>query len=431
MRFRNVVPIPILVLLLLGTWSVQKNDVRIEHDPPDRLPPGGSREVTVRIHKGERNGFAKLELHVPDCLTVKAVEKSGASFTFEDGVAKFIWMAMPKGNSFLVKYRLKANKGTEEGTRSIEGDFRYLEDNKRKRVDVAKSKIRIEKGSAPETKNAEEDEGDTLARDTSSEVDVERRVKKVKEGIFQVRATIRKGSTEDFGKLVERIPEGFKAIPMEEKGSSFTFQDQKAKFVWMSLPRKPSFQVLYRLVSSTATPGTYRVKGSFSYLKEGDSRSDSLEALKIRLDTGKEMKAEAGPADTAGSLTDTSDRQAKKEEDEDARTTKESEDSSITNVPDPQKGVDYRVQICAGHDAVKKDHFQKVYGYEGEYDIDHHEGWRKYLTGTFEQYNKARDKRVYFRENFDLPGPFVTAYNEGERISVQKALMITDQDWVQ
>jgi hypothetical protein len=48
----------------------------------------------------------------------------------------------------------------------------------------------------------------------------------------------------------------------------------------------------------------------------------------------------------------------------------------------------------------------------------------------YTQYKDARDARVKITtESSKLPGPFVTAYNDGERITVQEALLISKQLW--
>ena len=63
--------------------------------------------------------------------------------------------------------------------------------------------------------------------------------------------------------------------------------------------------------------------------------------------------------------------------------------------------------------------------------IENHESWIKYTTGNFTVYKEARDKRNNVNDNFNFDGPFVTAYNNGERITVQEALMISRQKWYQ
>lgn len=410
MRLQKILPLPLLLLTFLGALFFQKSAVRVERDTPDRIAPGGSEEVTVRIHKGDRSGFAKLELDVGKGIKVEAVEKSGASFTFEDGSAKFIWMAMPKGAQFVVKYRLMAEESLEKKKVKIGGSFRYLEDNKRKEQSLENKDVRIGEGDAPQKEEKEEAGQDEEKPEASQDIEAERTIEKMSDERFRVQIELQKGKLQNFGKVTDKVPEGFEAIPEKEKGSSFTFEGQEVKFVWMSLPKEPTLKVVYRLVPKSASKGSYRLEGSFSFLKDEQTLSRSIPASEFKLEEESDK---------------TADEQEEQEEE------KEDEEPSVTDVPDPQKGVDYRVQICAGHDEVASDHFAKVYDYQGDYDIDHHDGWLKYLTGTFDRYEKARDKRVYFRENFDLPGPFVTAYNEGERITVQEALMITDQEWVQ
>jgi len=103
----------------------------------------------------------------------------------------------------------------------------------------------------------------------------------------------------------------------------------------------------------------------------------------------------------------------------------------VTNAPSPETGVTYKVQILAAHKTVGRTYFKKRHNYAEPFDIEPNDGWIKYTTGSFTQYKDARDDRERINSRYVLPGPFVTAYNEGERITVQEALMITKQQWYQ
>jgi len=88
------------------------------------------------------------------------------------------------------------------------------------------------------------------------------------------------------------------------------------------------------------------------------------------------------------------------------------------------------VQVVAGHKLVTEAFLRETYKFQEPYTIENHEGWIKYTTGSFKVYKDARDKReTLVQAGHDFPGPFVTAYNAGERITVQEALMIANQQW--
>src|SRR5690606_14671450 len=107
-------------------------------------------------------------------------------------------------------------------------------------------------------------------------------------------------------------------------------------------------------------------------------------------------------------------------------------DANIVNVPEPETGVYYRVQIAAGKNNLKSDVFTKLYGFSEGYKLENEDGLYKYTTGYHQVYKSARDGRERITAKYEkFKGPFVTAYNDGERITVQEALMITSQKWFQ
>ncbi len=87
-----------------------------------RVEKVGERQysVEVTIHKGDLDGYAKLEEMVPEGFVASKEKVKGADYIFQDGKAKFIWMEFPKNEEFQVAYKL-IQKQSDAGTYTIEG----------------------------------------------------------------------------------------------------------------------------------------------------------------------------------------------------------------------------------------------------------------------------------------------------------------------
>ena len=57
------------------------------------------------------------------------------------------------------------------------------------------------------------------------------------------------------------------------------------------------------------------------------------------------------------------------------------------------------------------------------------DGYSKFMIGSHIEYKSARDKRETMKNVNGIKSAFVVAYNQGKRITVQEALMITNQKW--
>ena len=92
------------------------------------MAPGEEVTVEVDITKGTVNEFAQLKIEIPDGFIASPKDNKGASFTFKDGTARWVWYSLPSDANFMIKYKLKANDNAS-GAYAFNGKFSYVIDN--------------------------------------------------------------------------------------------------------------------------------------------------------------------------------------------------------------------------------------------------------------------------------------------------------------
>lgn len=484
--------------------------------------------VEVTINKGETNSFAKLSIDMPEGLTVSPVETKGASFTFSNQSAKFIWTSLPADPSFKISYKVKVGAGATNGDKTISGKFAYVVDNVKQTVELASSTIKIievvaapvaaapapaksepvaqtsvpttsaaatetaavpatttttetqptttttEPSVAANTTTTEKSSTETVTPSTAATetatpvtapasapetttttpaaasaqteaaktaapvagVGAVRVLPREAEGEIKVELNVTKGNLSGFAKLQETIPAGLMALPVETMGATFTFVDQVAKFVWVSLPSQAEFKIVYKLVVTPGGGGEKTIEGLFSYIENDETKKSVIASGSVSVKEAAQQPAvattpatteESKPAEAQPASASAAETVAKTAE----AATKSAETASAAttpNIPSPQSGVNYRVQIMALHRTIDVAYFANTYKLDDKVMVDTHEGWTKYTVGGFSEYRQGRDHRENIRSK-GVVGPFVTAYNQGKRITVQEALMITNQKW--
>lgn len=486
-------------LLLIDPFFLA--DISITQNIPSTMTPGSEVRVTVTVNKGELSGFAKLQLDLPTGTTATAIETKGASFTFADQKAKFIWMALPSTPTFKVSYTL-SSEASVSGNQAIQGRLSYIEDNERKTFDLPTSTINFgEAGVVQMTRTTITEEpsaqdlvsagagapaGSTMMAvidQASGTAPIQgmggvtgtRTITPVSENEMLVEVIVKKGEIRGFGKLQETIPQGFTALEKSSSEAIFTAQDRIAKFVWLNLPASPEIRVLYKLRANERPEGEYSIDGEFGYLLNDETQKavlgtskffigpKALEAMKLQamgndesgvqpIDNAdvelaererkareiaqKEAAAKAADQEATAKAAEArrigQERTQKTEAVASKPTKPVTEPKKVTSIPAPENGILYKVQISAGHREVGKGYFTARHRFTGNYNVERHQGWIKYVSGRFGAYSEARDQRVsYVTAGHNFPGPFVAAYNNGDRITVQEALLLSNQKWIQ
>ena len=243
-----------------------------------------------------------------------------------------------------------------------------------------------------------------------------------------------------FAKAQDELPAGMSAKQDETKGAVFSFVGDKVKFVWMSIPPDDEIKISYILsLGSASEADLAKVTGTLAYLENNESVKAPI--VTTSLPTG----GASTPALAQNTIKETPVEKKeepvqvqKTETPTPAKTTPEKPKTTpkpttpVESTPAPvTAGIAYKVQICAGHEPVNVDvHFSKVYKFsEEKIYTENHEGWIKYIIGSYDTYVSAKQRRNTVTAGYQFPGPFVTAYNQGRRITVQEALMISKQKW--
>jgi hypothetical protein len=455
----------IFLFNMVGVLSINlmlSDDVSLSVGVPSEVNAGTEFDVELNLQKGSVESFARFQQDIPNGLTVQVVDPASSNFTFENQKIKIIWLKLPSEKEVKVLYRLKVDERLK-GQFDLKGVFSYIDGNQRKSVNVTSSAILI-KPSTRIDPNLIVD-----IQEFQQMVPMQPPISLVAKNVrcirqvpsivgegneFIVNILVNKGSTEKFAKIEEEVPQGFKAEAVQTKDAIFTFKDQKVKFLWMNLPAEQRFVVSYKLIPINKTEAKQiTLKGTFSFIINEATQVIDIVQREVDLSNLDPKNLEGIIASVSSpTLISTSNQNIVGQPtsttftepgvdggkeiaikyqkiEEKKRVSKQRAIDLKSFMLEPEKGVYYRVQIAAGHRPVDIKQYFRKYKISEEIRTEEHEGWYKYSVGSFPAYKEARDYRVNLWKKTTISDAFVAAYNNGKRITVQEALMITNQKW--
>ncbi|HRX30346.1 MAG TPA: SPOR domain-containing protein [Tenuifilaceae bacterium] len=430
------------------------NEVSLTVSTPRNVSAGTSFDVEVILNKSTVNGFARFQQTLPLGLTAELVEASNADFSFDDQNIKLVWLRLPDQKQIKIIYRVKVDERLK-GNFTLNGLFSYIDNNERKSTSTKTENITITPSSRIDPNLIVD------INEFQNIVPVQAPVSLLASNVRCIRQTpvpigeandqlvellVNKGNAQKFAKIEENIPTGYSAEAIETKDAIFSFKDQKAKFLWMNLPQEPRFMVSYRLIPENGQgEATVTITGTFSYvigdatrtlnIIQKDVELKNLDSKEIESLLATTITSYENPEGISSTFTQVNNDggidipvKYQKIEDKPKKIVKKQPDM-LAYMLTPEKGIYYRIQIAAGHHSINiKKYFERL---NVSYDVrtEKHEGWYKYSIGSFKEYKGARDFRILIWNTTKINDAFVAAYNNGRRITVQEALMITNQQW--
>ena len=447
------------------------NEVVITHTAAKEIAIGQEVEVNLIINKNNFSGPGRLRLDLSQAegITVKENMSDGSSFTFKDNEVLYIWYDLPSDKSIVISYTIIA-KENSNGIKKIAGDFSFINDNERKQLEVPALVFKV---------NSELVANENFKENNSSTSSVRSIEKLENEYIVTVKTTI--NNHKGFARIKEELPKDFNAEEIETAGSIFKNTDGYAKFIWTNLSDSMNeIIVKYKMSNNKGLDTNFTISGVFSSEKlisegynsgikipvteyipfkeitentetntidaENTVQEDIKQDTSLELSNNNELNNEENlvvSKDTEVLVNETiaqididssvdgfkNEKTEVKENKEEIVEKKIEVVKNIISIKKVNNNVDYKVQILAGHRIISEKQVSNQFNYNGEYALETHDGWIKYTIGSNSRYSDARDSRNELKI-YNFPGPFVTAYNYGERISVQEALILTSQNWV-
>jgi len=417
---------------------------------PDEAAPGSSFTVEITFNISDLKSIGRFKQDLPIGYTATPVNTLNGTFIFKDQIIKIVWNpTLPPDSIFTISYDILVDQ-TAEGPLVLGGSFTYVDNKELKTLNLLNKTIIIRSKGAivNNDQNNQQNINNTVIQNLpTDQIFCYRQIVRDLDGITVHILVNTAGLSKDkFGKVQEKILSGYTATNIESKDAIFSFKDNNIKFLWMTLPSESMFQISYKLTATTPTSEIPDISGTFSYVENEGTKIRTIENREF-LDnnmlannqvTKDQAAKDQAAKDQATKDQATKDKAAKDQAAKDqAAKDKAAKDQAakdqIANnkhIVSPETGVKYKVQIGAYKRYLNVSYFKKLQVTESV-SIELNNGLNKYLIGLHSEYKDARDHRVKIWNETPIRDAFVSAYNNGNRITVQEALMIANQKWYQ
>ena len=445
---------------------------------------GEFKEVKIIINNKELSGPGRLKLDLENAKGVKILEKEsdGSSFTFKNNEGLFIWYDLPSNKNIEITYIINPSDSTE-GLKKITGTFSYISNNDRVKYEIDTLSINVIKKDKEHQDILVKTNRTIEGKDGEYIVKIHT-LKGKHNGFARIKDLLPKGYIatpiesagavfknidgsakfiwSDLHSSIESFTVSYKLVNPSKKDTSFKIDGVYASEKLIQdgqntgIPIPTTFynpennQFTYNeLTNDTSTKNkiedsiiedkTQKIEEIISFEEieknqndlSNNEIEDSIELSNNEIEDSiiKEKAQEIQEIISFEEIEKNQTELSDNEIEENEMLASNNSENIITSEK-TNNTINYKVQILAAHRIASKKHIYNEFKFTEKFDLENHEGWIKYTTGFYKEYKSARNKRNSL-EPHEFPGPFVTAYNHGERITVQEALIISNQKWIQ
>jgi len=435
------------------SFPLMGQDVEISIDHPNQVKAGEDFTVTVTINKGRLSDYSRFSQDLPLGLTATNVNSPNADFSFDNQRIRIIWLKLPDSEEVKVSYSIHVNERLK-GSFILGGVFAYVVEDVRKFLNFEQSReISITPNSSIDPalivdiknfKGASDVVPSTTPAQETFAMAIRQKPLLQGSGGYLVHLLINNPAGSKYAKIEETIPSGYIFEEVSSQDGIVSPAASVVKFIWMTLPERSEFEVVYRLVPKQNEPqGDMIIDGLLTYTSGNENKLANVKEMDVSiqdLSTAQKKSLLLSGSIPGGARTSTSTVQQQAERiTTPTRTTTTptrtepkptpaviksdpagASGNSIasTRVLSGGSGIYFRVQVAANQTAFDARSFFRDEGLAEEVLVEQHEGWYKYTAGSFQSYGQA----VAFRDRLErfpsITGPFVVAYRDGNRVPI-------------
>ena len=115
---------------------------------------------------------------------------------------------------------------------------------------------------------------------------------------INVEFVVTKGNIGAFAKFQSDLPAGYQAVAGDTKSGNFTFENNRVKIVWVSLPGDASFAFSFKVTIPASASGSATIAGQFYYLENNVKKEFDVPPHTISLGGSGTVAATTTPVET-------------------------------------------------------------------------------------------------------------------------------------
>lgn len=238
-----------------------------------------------------------------------------------------------------------------------------------------------------------------------------------------VEVKINKGSIANFAKYQMDVPVGVTVAESDSKSGNFTFENNRAKIVWVSVPSDAEFTLKFKVTVTASAPAEGAVIQKFYFLENGAKKEIEAEPINLALGGSANPKNLAGSTTTKTEPAKTTPVATTPAKTEPVKTTPVATTPAKTEPvkTEPAKtepvattpaagGLIYRVQLAASPTEPPKSKYAAL----GKVDIVKEDGNYKVLYGSY----NSKEEGLKGFEEASAKGfkGFLVKYQNGVRV---------------